>query len=405
MLFSRMRLELYWRLWGNFRTNIGYFFHLFHRNEAARIRRIITRGLLPETGSYFPTRLNLRLLYQCNLRCKMCGQWGESGTYHAYDGPRRAEALGQDVIVEVLKELCPKGLKLVDMEGGETLLYPQFGEFLYKLQELNVYVKFATNGTLLEKHSEAIVRSRVRSVTVSLDGDRETHNSVRGAGWAYDKTIRGLQALSRMKKQLGRHTPLVQIAFTMSRHNGADALKKLCDDLRGKKLADVLEVKFTPIFVPPRAERQYSELVNRWFGVSEGITSPGGFRDDYSDFGEESAKIIRVAEELKGAPLDFFLELLPHIPLDEVPRLYSDYSWDLGRSPCTVPFTEPTIDADGNVYPCNLFTDAALSMGNVNDTPFLDIWQGERFTTFRKMLIDEGGLLPICNRCCQLTEY
>ena len=70
-----------------------------------------------------------------------------------------------------------------------------------------------------------------------------------------------------------------------------------------------------------------------------------------------------------------------------------------------MPFDEPTVDADGNVYPCNLFTDAPLSMGNVYQTPFLEIWQGSNFTKFRKMLMDRGGLLPICNRCCQLTEY
>lgn len=405
MRFSRTRIELYWRLWGNFRSNLGYFLYLFHRNEAARLRKTIEKGRLPETGSYFPTRLNLRLLYKCNLRCKMCGQWGESGSYHTYDSSKQAKVLGQDVIAGVLNELKPKGLRLVDMEGGETLLYPHFEELLLNLQRLNIYVKFATNGTLLEKHSEGIIRSGVRSVTVSLDGDRETHNRIRGQRWAYDRTIGGLRALSEMKKRLGRYTPLVQVAYTMSRHNGAAALGNLCEDLRGKALADVLEVKLTPIFVPRQAEHEYLALISRYFGLNEGITSPGGFRDDYSDFVEEGARIVEVAEELKRAPLDFFLELLPHIPLQEVPRLYSDYAWDLGRNPCTVPFSEPTIDADGNVYPCNLFTDAALSMGNVNETSFLDIWEGERFTTFRKMLIDEGGLLPICNRCCQLTEY
>jgi len=405
MPLSLMRVRLYWRLWGNFRSNFGYFSTLTSRGQAQRIRKTITAGKCPAPGSFFPTRLNLRLLYKCNLRCRMCGQWGKTGSYHAYDSLKRGKLLSLDVITNVLKELKTKGLKLVDMEGGEPLLYPRFDDLLQQLQRLKLYVKFTTNGTLLEEHAEAIVSTAVRSVTVSLDGDREVHNMIRGHRLAYDRTIAGLQALAETKKRRGRHIPLVQIAYTMSRHNGAHALRSLCDHLQGKALADVLEVKLTPIYVPEKAAQDYLELVNKYFGVQEGISSPGGFRDDYTDFGAEALEIVQTAAELKKRPLDFFLEFLPHIPLKEVPRLYSDYNWDLGRRPCTVPFGEPTIDADGNVYPCNLFTDAPLAMGNVNVAPFLAIWEGEKFTIFRRMLLEQGGLLPICNRCCQLTEY
>jgi radical SAM protein with 4Fe4S-binding SPASM domain len=114
---------------------------------------------------------------------------------------------------------------------------------------------------------------------------------------------------------------------------------------------------------------------------------------------------VRILSDLKKESFDFLIEPLPHIPFNQIPRLYLDYFWDLGRGPCPLPFDEPTVDVDGNVYPCNLFTDAPLSMGNVYETPSLQIWGGPSFMKFRKMLMDQGGLLPICNRCCQLTEY
>jgi radical SAM protein with 4Fe4S-binding SPASM domain len=85
--------------------------------------------------------------------------------------------------------------------------------------------------------------------------------------------------------------------------------------------------------------------------------------------------------------------------------MFADYKWNLGRTHCPIPYVEPTIDADGNVFPCDLFTDEPISMGNVYEKPFLEIWFGERYRTFRRMLAEQGGLLPICNRCCQLTEY
>ena len=405
MLLSKTRLKLYWRLWETVKANYGYYFYALRRRQSARIRKILKQGRMPSAGSYFPTKINLRILYDCNLRCKMCGQWGGTGSYFAYDKSKRRKRLDAEVIDRILGELIPMGLKMVDMEGGETLLYPQFDELLYRMGKRNLYVKFVTNGTLLDKFARPIVESSVQCVTVSLDGSRETHNRIRGEEWAYDRTMKGLNALSEMKRKLGKSIPLVQIAFTMNRHNGATALRNLCQDLRGKELADLLAIKLTPIFVPDQAEKKYIDLVKRTFDVEEGIVSPGGFRDDYSDFAEEGYKVVRILSDLKKEPFDFLIEPLPHIPFDQIPRLYLDYSWDLGRGPCPVPFDEPTVDADGNVYPCNLFTDAPLSMGNVYQTPFLEIWQGSNFTKFRKMLMDRGGLLPICNRCCQLTEY
>ncbi len=405
MTFSKAKWKLYWRLSKTLRANYGYYLYLTRRRQSARIRKILKQGRMPSAGSFFPTKLNLRILYECNLRCKMCGQWGKAGSYFGYDPSKRRKRLAVEVIDRMLDELIPHGLKMIDMEGGETLLYPHFDDFLYRMSKRNLYTKFVTNGTLLDQFARPIVESLVPSLTISLDGESETHDRIRGEKGAYEKTMKGLYALSEMKKKLGKSTPLVQIAFTMNRHNGATALRNLCQDLRGKELVDVLAIKLTPIFVPDQAEKRYLQLVNQYFDVEGGILSPAGFRDDYSDFAEEGNKIVRIVSELKEEPFDFLIEPVPHIPFDEIPRLYLDYSWDLGRSPCPVAFDEPTVDADGNVYPCNLFTDAPLSMGNVYETSILQIWHGPRFMKFRKMLMDQGGLLPICSRCCQLTEY
>jgi radical SAM protein with 4Fe4S-binding SPASM domain len=333
----------------------------------------------------------------------MCGQWGSRGSYFGYEKARQQSVLGPDTIERVLDELAPRGLRLVDMVGGETLLYPAFGELLQVFARRGIYAKFATNGTLLDRFARQVVESRVASVTVSVDGDRNTHNRIRGEDWAYDRCLGGLRALRSARANHG--APLVQLAYTASRHNGAAPLIALCEDLRGKGLVDVVEIKTTPIFVPERAARSYIDMARRYFGVEGGIMSPWSFLDDYGDFGEEALALARTIRLLKSRRFDFFVEALPHIPPEQIPRLFSDYEWDLGRSPCPVPYTEPTIDADGNVYPCNVFTDESLSMGNIHRSSFEEIWRGERFMRFRQMLADNGGLLPICTRCCQLTEY
>ncbi|MBW2147515.1 MAG: 4Fe-4S cluster-binding domain-containing protein, partial [Deltaproteobacteria bacterium] len=142
MVLSKTRMKLYWRLWKNLRVNAGYYFYLLGRRQSTRIRKILKHGRMPTPRSYFPTKLNLRILYDCNLRCKMCGQWGETGAYFAYDTSKRNNLLKIEVIDRILNELTPRGLKLIDMEGGETLLYPQFETLLDRMRKQNLYVKF-----------------------------------------------------------------------------------------------------------------------------------------------------------------------------------------------------------------------------------------------------------------------
>lgn len=380
-----------------------YYAYLLRKSQPGRIKAALKTGALPVV--FYPTKLNLRLLYRCNLRCKMCGQWGKTGTYYGYDEAKLASTLEIDVIERVLDELIPHGLRLVDMEGGETLLYPHITELLRRIRKRGVHLKFATNGTLLSEHAEAIAQNGVSSITVSLDGDRETHNLIRGGNRVYDEVMEGLRALAEAKRKSRGGMPLVQAAFTVTKHNGADAIERLCLDLNGRNLIDVLEIKLTPIYVTKQANDDYVSLLSHYFGQEGTIRTPEGFRDDYTDFADEGLKVAETVRRLSHFDLDFLVEPLPHIPFNDIPRLYSDYEWDLGRSPCTVPFDEPTIDADGNVYACNLFTDPTVSLGNVYERPFLDIWKGERFSTFRRMLIEQNGLLPVCTRCCQLTEY
>jgi len=102
-----MRIKLYWRLWKTVKANYGYYFYALRRRQSTRIRKMLKQGCMPLEGSYFPTKLNLRLLYECNLRCRMCGQWGKTGSYFAYDKSKRRKRLDVEVIDRILAELIP----------------------------------------------------------------------------------------------------------------------------------------------------------------------------------------------------------------------------------------------------------------------------------------------------------
>jgi radical SAM protein with 4Fe4S-binding SPASM domain len=396
--------KLYWHLFRAVMANPRYIYFTWRRDAHAQTARRLAQGHIPQNGMFYPVKLDLRIVYACNLRCKMCAQWGDTGTYSDYSTTKLRQKLELKVIESVVRELTPKGLRYVDMEGGETFLYPQIIELFRMLKSYGVFVKPVTNGTLLKKYARDVIESGVDSIQVSVDGGRETHNVVRQADWAYDRTMEGLQALVEERGRTGKRKPLINISFTMTRHNKSAALRQLCKELAGKGLIDVLVVKASPIWVPEERGQAYNSLVEKHLGA-RGINSWRGFLEDYSDFGAEAHEIADTLRDLKAQDYDFFIAPLPTVPRHDIPRLYTDYRWNLGRTHCPIAYVEPTIDSDGHVYPCNLFTDEPLSMGNVYEKPFLDIWFGERFQAFRRMLASEGGLLPICNRCCQLTEH
>src|SRR5262244_1507568 len=95
----------------------------------------------PETeGVPMPTFVQLRVTNLCNLRCKMCGQWGETGIFRSHSSSAEAtdgaserqrileligakRQLALDDYVRLLDEIAP-GQPIISLYGGEPLLYP-----------------------------------------------------------------------------------------------------------------------------------------------------------------------------------------------------------------------------------------------------------------------------------------
>jgi hypothetical protein len=178
------------------------------------------------------------------------------------------------------------------------------------LKSHGLFVKPVTNGTLLKKYAQDVVDSRVDAIHASVDTDRERHNFVRQAEWAYDRTVEGLAAVNEARRRAGRHTPLLVINFTMSRHNAAASVRKLCTELMGLELVDVLSIKASPIWMPRKKGEAYHKLVARYFGVN-GITSWKGFVEDYSDFDDGAREVAEDHRRLETPQLRFLRRRAP----------------------------------------------------------------------------------------------
>ena len=146
------------------------------------------RGLYrkPELRNLF-----LELTLQCNERCFHCGS---SCT------PRRQEDLltldeYKSILDQVKEDFDLKRVQLC-ITGGEPLLRPDFFEILGYAHQLGYHWGMTSNGILITKEvAHKLAEAGMGTVSISIDGLRETHDKLRGTPGGYDLAMRGIRNL------------------------------------------------------------------------------------------------------------------------------------------------------------------------------------------------------------------
>lgn len=141
-------------------------------------------------GSKAPLVNTLIIHYGCNLRCKHCSIHGiiaEAGIN--VDEAAVKTKLTYEEITEDLKLRFKEGAKIAYFEGGETTMWTDggkdLGDLIKAAKEIGyTNVGYTTNGTKTMFTGSDII-------SVSLDGPREIHDTIRGEG-VYDKLMDNL---------------------------------------------------------------------------------------------------------------------------------------------------------------------------------------------------------------------
>lgn len=129
---------------------------------------------------------------RCNLRCAHCGSSCEAAS------PRpdltTEQVLG---IVDSIAEDFDARRIFVSITGGEPLLRKDLYQVVARMTAHGMRSCIVSNGTLLDDERAArLVEAGMRTVTISIDGLRDTHEAVRGKG-TYDRTMAALGVARR----------------------------------------------------------------------------------------------------------------------------------------------------------------------------------------------------------------
>lgn len=175
----------------------------------------------------FPYKLTFVLTYRCNYKCKTCNIW-----------QKRPE---NELTLEEINTFFQQSNRFnwIDFSGGEIWIRNDFVSIvessLRHCKDLAL-IHFPTNGFYTQKTVEGVkeimkMKPPKTIITVSLDGDEETNDEIRGikGGWKKQiDTFRQLQEIKGVEVVLG---------MTLSKHNAGkyietfNAVKKVLPNL------------------------------------------------------------------------------------------------------------------------------------------------------------------------------
>ena len=164
--------------------------------RATRLR-VGGRLALASVGRRTPLFVGWSLTDRCNRSCAYCGRWD-----------RGSPELPEARVMEAAAEIAEAGVTRVNLTGGEPLLHPRCLDVARLLTRLGVAVKVTSNGALLPRALEQ-AGGAIASATVSIDGGREAHDRVRGAG-SWDAAVAGARAVKNAGLRLSLHAVITR---------------------------------------------------------------------------------------------------------------------------------------------------------------------------------------------------
>lgn len=342
-----------------------------------------------------PRWIVFQLLEHCDLRCKMCYEWGDGGSY--FDKKKRAK-LDIDVVKNVITDL--KDIKpYIGLFGGEPLLYPQLEELLKTAKQYGCNVDIPTNGTQLSKLADMLVDLTPRRLWISLDGPEHINDEQRGQG-VYKKVTQGIQDLMAARRRKKGEFPKIGITFIVTPLTYTYIEEFFLKTIDLKEL-DHISIEFQTYLTEEKHDA-YVDMMGEHFGVSEAPIARGLIQDlayfSEMNIPELVRQITKVREFCVNNGI-YFITYPKTIEVDNCTNYFSG-RWDImkdKRNRCAFPWLYTEVSASGGVTTCHTLYD--VTFGNVNEQGILDIWNGEQYNKFRSLV--RKDLLPICTGCAR----
>jgi radical SAM protein with 4Fe4S-binding SPASM domain len=340
----------------------------------------------------------------CNLRCRVCGQWGEHGYQFGRDPKSFKEnELPVSRYVFLLEDLRRQGQRpLLVLLGGEPMLYEGIVDLIEGAAGMGLPVMMTTNGTGVAAVAARLVSAPLFGLQLSIDGHTtELHNRLRpGAGAVnnFAQIDAALTAVRQAREEAGRRLPLITVITVISRDNAGH----LVDIYEAFRRRVDLFVFCLSWWIDEDAARAHEADFSRRFGFAPRLHRGYLSHSKPQDYRLLHRQLHEVLSRSRpwGAPP---VSIIPPLTLEaDLRTYYTNHGARFGYQRCTAIFHEMQIMSNGQVTPCRSYID--YPVGSAKDATLTELWNSPAYVNFRRSLMTEG-LLPVCSRCCGLLGF
>jgi MoaA/NifB/PqqE/SkfB family radical SAM enzyme len=194
------------------------------------------------------TSANLEITNHCNLYCTICP---------VNTTMRRGKGFMDPDLYRKIVDENPGFDFVLTFQWGEPLLHPKVFDLVRYAADRGVRPMLTSNGTRLDpERRAALLASGLERITFSVDGDRESHERIRGYPW--EKLREDVLALKRERDAAGSRLR-IDVSMVVDETTEA-ALDRYLEDWRGV----VDRVQAIPKFTPAERTAPCREL---WRGT------------------------------------------------------------------------------------------------------------------------------------------
>ncbi|MGE8705366.1 MAG: radical SAM/SPASM domain-containing protein [Achromobacter sp.] len=329
---------------------------LFPKTDPARIHSLIAlcRGLVDspqawetikharlgdESNTSFPTLsfpldMSWEITRKCNQFCQHCYNNSSNDGHHP----------SWQQLERVLDELDSTQLRSLTITGGEPMMRKDFKYFSERVERLAFNRILSSNATLIAPTNIGWISRIYKQASISIDvANKESYEEFRGRRGSYERCIRGLRLLRE-------HGVDVLAQTTLSFHNFS-VIEELADLLAS------LDIRSWSVRIPFRSGRALHN---------------GAIFLDRSRLVESAEKLSQLREQL----LPRFDDLKMGVNyLQSYHEPYTPTENPNSLMTCAAATILATLNADGRLSPCALFSETNFKSEPVWNTSLKEQWQ------------------------------
>lgn len=308
-----------------------------------------------------PAKIEIEHTINCNKKCIFCT--------HTYWKEKKG-----NMTFEQFKKIIDDidNLKWINLAGiGSNFMNKDFYRIIAYARRKHINVNFVDEFDFFdEKKARQVIDLGINSIFVSFDAATKSTYEIIKKGCNFDRSLTNIKTLLRLKEQMKSPFPVVHFRFIVS-------------SLNYREMPAYIELIHK---LGNRGTRSRVEFIGL-------ITFPG---------------IEQYHFHLEQVPEDIMVKTLENAVKYNINLYFSHAGACLPSMSNCVRWAEPFILVNGDVISdCAILMQSPReflrehSFGNTFKSPFMDIWNSNKYREFRKLVVRKNGKVPkSCYGCC-----